>query len=1387
MTTPTNRDNIRDNIIGNLKRVDTLHDFWSKGRGEDIQDILNVMYKDNVKQDVTTFANQAVSAGALTEIEVRGEKEFEKKEKLDLPSLKESETFGKVHYTLTKMPTNEEDATKLSKYFDEHPQIQAITIKRPSKEDKKNFFKENSLNFIAGVILKFFGRKNDETVVFPIDAKAGDLPCIFQDIKKNVFTLATALTVGDSAGGGVNEIKNKSEDKQVCNKPSTNIQFNKKFEQPLPFPFNNVDKKRQYDITSNIFTKDVFELYYTENKMPFSVKNQSSIILHVLHLHSPKKTWSAPFELNASSTSVSGVSVVTLRDLIRIINRTQSDTAKMAQEITDFKNNKGFYGQLDLSPIILGMISSGITYKTIIQFLLDYKRAGDYEQVNSTLVVKNQTGTFPIFCTGDRLCSVYARVQELNCVFTHADSMDLYRFQTAPLSAAESADRLNLRLTGEVVKSRDDLVEQQLKKMKKVIEIPNFEDDLEKYLTYIKRWITEYKDAPLIVIILVGLEAKIETYLGNFEQYTTEIAKIFFAKPNYPSSPIKDLITNITNESIDTNNYENFKSRISEINTKFEYFFKNITTMSSMGAFALDKNLLGPEPSTGQGDSGSSDQIKSELIGAKYKNAPFFSTSIKKAILANKLLKDINEYILSRERIKKWKLQQHFNADVLEKFKTTVNSILDSYIANETILEQLSEPIRKNISVVKDAINTLSIDSLNDIVFKGDKVSKTSPQGTNLKESLDKEFKIIYEPNTQGGGGGPRKTSKVDLRGEGTRRDNKILAWTQSQTRERAKITAKRRQNNQIIQDGDADMDTASDADIEQDDDDDDDDADMDTASDADIEQDDDDDDDDDDGDAVEGNTVPPATDDEIAQLNLNMIIACSDITLPFIESLFSNLNPLMYLKFLIELYKLLTPPTNQFSVPPTLKSPGIIQPQELQLANIVYFITSIKELSSSNAIAVSEDVSSTPMDAGAPPSSGLMDVEPSDAPAATATSAPATVPAASAPAAPAAPAASAPATVPAAPAAPAATAPAPLAAAPATSTIPPEIPIDDLVIKFINDKAPEIVDANSIKNLSKSLTTFIKTNNIAKKYSTITFIDKAITYVKIDSIDLAYNELTYTFNNRFNNIYTGSTAEDKMKNVSTEIKLLLYVTNLHIDDDGSLMSYLSNFGPENVDISTEVYTLSPTSSSPNSRTSGAIDVGQVMGRIMDIYSAEKRKADDILKPLLQTSNIPKDIMNIYEQIIREKIFEGDDRKYNNDVIQNGIKAYVNSLYKVRSRIQLVIIIFMATAKKYIYQFTTETMTSEEKLLLNYFKLSNEFDILTQDTSKEDKLGLLISGLLVTPLKKMFDELTPIHGGKNTRRNHKVYKRRNSKKIYRTKHRVTRRIKRRQKHKSRRK
>jgi len=215
----------KTDTIGNLmSKSDTFHDMWAKNRGVNIQEILKnikVNWSNILPAD---YIRQNMSGAVIGDIEVNGESFFEQDQ--ELPSLCSSKRYGKVTFDIKDIMDNYEEGRTGGHTASTHitdiltnPLITSISITIPNGDaEQKDLFKRpkddakaKQVSYVANYIKYFFSHGDDPGLknhLFSIDANCGSLPYIFQHVD-NVGTLASALTICDSATGGVNEKKIK--------------------------------------------------------------------------------------------------------------------------------------------------------------------------------------------------------------------------------------------------------------------------------------------------------------------------------------------------------------------------------------------------------------------------------------------------------------------------------------------------------------------------------------------------------------------------------------------------------------------------------------------------------------------------------------------------------------------------------------------------------------------------------------------------------------------------------------------------------------------------------------------------------------------------------------------------------------------------------------------------------------------------------------------------------------------------------------------------------------------------------------------------------------------------------------------------------------------------
>ena len=239
------------------------------------------------------------------------------------------------------------------------------------KNKKENVIAEFILNYM------FPGKEsNKNTFYFTADTNLGTVKKIFFDIKE-AHGLITPANIADSAGTQLKPLQNRND---------------------YIFPVN---KQNIFEFNSNFYTKNAgCKLSFANNK--FSDKNPYGFRLNIQHQKNN-------FTFNFSETEHNGPSVPYLGDLI-INDSKPKDPGNCILNINRLLEDKP-------------LIEKGI--------LLDLKRTGDYEQVNSAITISNDTKTpFVILTTIDILCSLYARINQQNNILIGEgkEEMTLYRF-----------------------------------------------------------------------------------------------------------------------------------------------------------------------------------------------------------------------------------------------------------------------------------------------------------------------------------------------------------------------------------------------------------------------------------------------------------------------------------------------------------------------------------------------------------------------------------------------------------------------------------------------------------------------------------------------------------------------------------------------------------------------------------------------------------------------------------------------------------------------------------------------------------------------------------------------------------------------------------------------
>ena len=425
-----------DTLIQGLRWLDTIHDFFPvdlTARGEDIRGILSRQYdpafkppfteKNNgVKKFMETLSTNGI---APSSVEKATEAYYNEKFKTIMVG-KRSINVKTIIDSFSQKNAKELLASQGISDHSSEADLQLVLTDR-------TFFKENksATNFLANVILTFFfGENINPEVYFLIDAASGRLDCMFQEIDQ-ANTIINALTIGDSANTSTTD-KTDDKESESCGVSDYANKFKRKAYLPSPntMPYNDIDLQNpvnnKYRITSNEFTKDKLELWYQSVPgLEFTKQKNASIRFCVKPKNNNDKLWYTEFSiLSTTGSPNSGVSVGNLKKIILILNENIDNEAKKQKIFKLYKT----ITQLNLAKILYDMLDDGMDTDDIIRFLYDYKRAGDHEQVNSAHYLNKTVGRNVILVTGDRLCSLYARLMKQSCIYVHKKEYDMYRF-----------------------------------------------------------------------------------------------------------------------------------------------------------------------------------------------------------------------------------------------------------------------------------------------------------------------------------------------------------------------------------------------------------------------------------------------------------------------------------------------------------------------------------------------------------------------------------------------------------------------------------------------------------------------------------------------------------------------------------------------------------------------------------------------------------------------------------------------------------------------------------------------------------------------------------------------------------------------------------------------
>ena len=388
------------NIPDFMYYADTIHDMWPVNkttRGEDVRSKLDNIMPPSVEQYL-----RDKTGGKVTASKIEPDTEKFIAENYMLPNESINVTYKQI---MDDYRAGRQGGPLLESVKNAYGLTDVLVISGIDEKGESLTKNTPERNYIANFILNFFipDYKSQEAG-FVFDASQGKLPYIFYNIKQ-CETCKTALTFADSA------ITSTDDADDNITKKSGNDKFNKSLSKlnrwSVLFPPNK-DNQFLYPVTSNLFTKDKLQLMYYSPDNTFNKNNPYSIILKVTN-----KTNGKSYETSFNYKNKNGTSVGELKN---IILKKPGNLEKMLnlKQITDELKKPG----------------SKITEEEIEKFLYDYKRSGDYEQVNTMEYIK-ENYNLSIFSSIDILCVLYARMKKINCIRTQGGNVYLYRFPGA--------------------------------------------------------------------------------------------------------------------------------------------------------------------------------------------------------------------------------------------------------------------------------------------------------------------------------------------------------------------------------------------------------------------------------------------------------------------------------------------------------------------------------------------------------------------------------------------------------------------------------------------------------------------------------------------------------------------------------------------------------------------------------------------------------------------------------------------------------------------------------------------------------------------------------------------------------------------------------------------
>ena len=291
---------------------------------------------------------------------------------------------------------------------------------------------KKKVNIVANFILSYFypNGGGEGRINFTFDASAKIVGKILRDITQ-CFNAITQCNIGDSATTSFKTLSNRND---------------------FRFVSNDSGNPNLWKFSSNLFTSGKLNLYYENNG--FSKLNNFGFNFVVENANDSREIIKIPF----NSTQNCGASVDYLMELIIAYKQDQLK-GKGKSKGKGKKGGSSQVGGKAPMPNKSNIIRLTPIYDSIFKAIQDYmegllydtKRGGDHEQVEAAKAINAILGTV------DELCSLYARLIGVQCIYHVNETLYLYRTAEI-LSDAQ-------RVAGEMIQ-RKFIATQYLEKLK---------------------------------------------------------------------------------------------------------------------------------------------------------------------------------------------------------------------------------------------------------------------------------------------------------------------------------------------------------------------------------------------------------------------------------------------------------------------------------------------------------------------------------------------------------------------------------------------------------------------------------------------------------------------------------------------------------------------------------------------------------------------------------------------------------------------------------------------------------------------------------------------------------------------------------------------------------